>query len=205
MKVSLHLLYCDASQIYSAGCALPDVSGSWMVVGLLPAFASCAACSCTAKCFAYRPYFLVWSWVFLITRLCSCLTEIICSCQALNPMVVGGVYVGIKMAGWQIPSGKVFSGGLFTLKQRKMKRAGMRASRPAAVLKISCASLFWVAVVKFEFSTVSSVGFMISACAHPELFWGELGSTQKRHRHHCFSFTYSGAKLCKQFKCREYF
>lgn len=95
---SLHRLRMHTKSVLQAALP-PDVSGSWMVGSPLPAFASCAACSCTATCFACRAYFLVWSWVFLISRPCFCLTEIICSCQALDPMAAGGVYEGIKTAG----------------------------------------------------------------------------------------------------------
>lgn len=72
--------------------------------------------------------------------LCSSLSEIIYSCQLLHPMVVGGVYVGIKMAGWQIPGDKGSSHGPFALKQGKMKKVAMRTSPPGGELKVSWAS-----------------------------------------------------------------
>lgn len=87
--------------------------------------------------------------------LCSCLSEIIYSCQLLNAMLVGGVFMGIKMACGQIPSGKSFSCRPFAQKQGKMKRVGIRTSPPSGALEVNWASLSCGEAAKHELSTVS--------------------------------------------------
>lgn len=72
----------------------------------------------------------------------------------------------------------------------------MKASPPAGVQKINCASLFCAEAVKHEFSTVSSAGFTISVCVHPGLLWRvlSLGALRKEHSHHDSGFTHSGGR-----------